>query len=728
MFRLLRSPWPEQLREAEAKLAALSRSLAVIEFGLDGVILDANANFLAVMGYGRDEVVGRHHSIFVEPSYAANPAYRAFWDELRAGTYKVAEYKRLAKDGREVWIQASYNPILGPDGHPTKVVKFASDVTPAKLANANYEGQIDAIRKSQAVVEFDLDGTVLAANENFLQVMGYRAEEVVGRHHRQFMPAGEADSEAYRAFWAGLKRGEYIAGEFKRLAKGGREVWIQASYNPILDVNGRPCKVVKFASDVTETKLLSADHAGQVEAIRRSQAVIAFAMDGTVLDANENFLAVMGYDADEVIGRHHSLFVEPAYAKSRDYAEFWASLRRGEYSSAQYRRLAKDGRSVWIQASYNPIFDLNGEPFKVIKFATDITEEVARRERMNQLSLVADSTDNSVIITDAERRIEYVNSGFERLTGYVATEVIGRSPGKVLQGEHTDRETVKRIRDKLNRGEAFYEEILNYSRAGEPYWISLAINPIRDRNGRIERFVSIQANITETKLRALEYTLKLDTIGQSNALAEWDTNGRLTLANDALRGWGGATTGEAAWLDRLLASDERAKLVAGDSLRREIAWPGEAAEPIALDAVFSAVRDLQGRVSRILMCASDISDRRRAIDQTTAAMDEVRRSGDRIATIVSNIDTIAFQTNILALNASVEASRAGEAGRGFSVVAGEVRSLAQQSASAAKDIRALVMESRERIAALSMSLSRLSGGAASAERGAAAAPDRRRVG
>jgi methyl-accepting chemotaxis protein len=374
------------------RLAALDRSQAVIEFSLDGTILGANRNFLDAMGYDLHEIKGRHHRLFVEPAFAQSPAYREFWAKLGRGDYDAGEYKRLAKGGREVWIQASYNPLKDGSGRPFKIIKYATDITRQKLVNADHQGQIEAIGKSQAVIHFGLDGTILDANQNFLDAMGYALDEIKGRHHRMFVEPAQADSEEYRQFWARLGRGEYDASEYKRLAKGGREVWIQASYNPIFDMNGRPFKVVKFATDITARKLADADVQGQIAAIGKSQAVIHFALDGTILDANKNFLAATGYRLEEIKGRHHSLFVDPAHAASADYRKFWDRLRAGTFDSGEYKRIAKGGREFWIQASYNPILDMNGKPFKVVKFATDITRSM--EARLAVAGLVAQSTNN----------------------------------------------------------------------------------------------------------------------------------------------------------------------------------------------------------------------------------------------------------------------------------------------------------------------------------------------
>jgi methyl-accepting chemotaxis protein len=239
-------------RELHAKLDALSKSQAVIEFNLDGTIVTANENFLKALGYTLAEIQGKHHSMFVEPAYKESAEYRAFWEKLGKGQFQAAEYKRIAKGGRPIWIQASYNPLIGRGGMPYKVVKFATDITAEKMRSADYEGQIKAIHKSQAVIEFNLDGTIIVANENFTATVGYSLAEIQGKHHSMFMPQAMRDSAEYRSFWDRLRDGQYQAGEFERAGKGGRVIFLQASYNPIVDANGKLYKVVKFASDITE--------------------------------------------------------------------------------------------------------------------------------------------------------------------------------------------------------------------------------------------------------------------------------------------------------------------------------------------------------------------------------------------------------------------------------------------------------------------------------------------
>jgi methyl-accepting chemotaxis protein len=312
-------------------------------------------------------------------------------------------------------------------------------------------GKFAAISRAQAVIEFNMDGTIVAANENFLRATGYTLAEIQGKHHSMFVVPEERDSAAYREFWARLNRGEFQAAEYKRLGKGNKEIWILATYNPILNEAGKPFKVVKFATDVTEQKLKAADNDGQIAAIGKSQAVIEFNMDGTIRAANRNFLDAMGYTLGEVQGKHHSLFVEPNERNAPAYREFWDKLNRGQYQAGEYKRIAKGGREIWIQASYNPILDLNGKPFKVVKYATDVTmQAVMRKKAENAKGLIeqvaagseemsasireisetmSKSRANAGRIDAADQQAQKLNDAAQAMGGIV--ELIGNITGQI---------------------------------------------------------------------------------------------------------------------------------------------------------------------------------------------------------------------------------------------------------------------------------------------------------
>ena len=260
-------------KQASVLLRAIDRSLAWIEFTPDGEIINANDLYLKCMGYKIDEIRGKQHRIFVDSDYAASNEYSQFWAALRRGEYKTAEYMRMGKGGREVWLQATYTPVLNAEGETQKVIKLATDVTEQRRARANDTAKIEAVERSMAVIEFDLDGTILRANNEFLDLMGYECSEIAGKHHRIFVSAEVAGSAEYRQFWLDLAHGKFHSGRFERLSKTGEPVWLQATYSPILDGRGRPVKVVKFAYDITAQIRQSAELDAALRAARESERV-----------------------------------------------------------------------------------------------------------------------------------------------------------------------------------------------------------------------------------------------------------------------------------------------------------------------------------------------------------------------------------------------------------------------------------------------------------------------
>ena len=251
------------------------------------------------------------------------------------------------------------------------------------------EALVAAIQLSQGVIEFNLDGTIISANQNFLDLMGYSLADIEGKHHKIFCSETYANSQEYKAFWERLNQGEFDTGEYIRFGKDGEAVYIRASYNPIIDENGQPYKVIKIASDVTTLKLENAEAQSKVAAIDLSQGTIEFAMDGTIITANESFLSTLGYSLDDIQGKHHSMFCDDAYAASEEYTKFWETLRSGTYHRGEFNRIGKNGRRLCIRATYNPIFNLKNEPVKVLKIAEDISKQRRMEaERDKQQALI----------------------------------------------------------------------------------------------------------------------------------------------------------------------------------------------------------------------------------------------------------------------------------------------------------------------------------------------------
>ncbi|PPC82331.1 MAG: chemotaxis protein, partial [Methylotenera sp.] len=354
---------------------ALNKSFGVLECDIKGTIVDCNQLFLDQIGYKKNELLGKNVSLLIPSEVANSPEYKAMWVSLSQGDMQVRQIKRIAKSGEELWFQSNYVPIRDEDGSVNKVISYSVCITAEKKRNAEYEGQINAINRTQAVIEFDLSGTILKVNQNFCDTVGYAADEILGKHHSMFVAQDERVSQAYQDFWHNLSLGKPDANVIKRLGKNGKEIWLQASYNPILDANGKVSKVVKYATDITTKKLEDADNQGQIESINRALGVIEFSLDGTINRVNHIFSELTGYSESEILGHHHSMFVDEAYKNGNEYKQLWNHLKAGKFESGVFKRYGKGGKQIWLQATYNPILDADGKPFKVVKFAIDVTEQ-----------------------------------------------------------------------------------------------------------------------------------------------------------------------------------------------------------------------------------------------------------------------------------------------------------------------------------------------------------------
>ena len=397
-----------------ATLAAIGTP--VMNLDANGVVIALNPAMTDLLrqaadgpaGFRADDVVGRHVDGFCRDvdgqSLAARPGH---------GASTV-----VALGGRRYDVVAV--PVRGGRARLGHALAWA-DATP-RLEREDQARRLAAVEASQAVVEFLPDGTVLSANAAFLDLMGYTIDEVRGRHHGMFLEPAYRTSRDYAAFWDRLRAGRAEVAEFKRVTKGGKAVWIKGSYNPIRDGSGTVAKVVKYATDVTAEAVEAAALKGQVEAIRKSQAVISFDLDGRVLEANANFLNAVGYTAAEVVGQHHGMFVDPEYRAGAEYARFWEALRRGDYQAGQFRRIGKGGRDVWIEASYNPVLDADGRPVQVTKFAIDVTAQVEQRERVRRLEEEA-ARERAEAEARHKGELAQLADAFERTVGAVLSSV-----------------------------------------------------------------------------------------------------------------------------------------------------------------------------------------------------------------------------------------------------------------------------------------------------------------
>jgi methyl-accepting chemotaxis protein len=396
-----------QINELSVRVDIMNMTSIVSESDLKGDILTVNEKFVEISKYSKEELIGAPHSTTRHPDMPKE-VFKELWSTIGRGRTFRGIIKNQAKDGSPYYVDAVIAPVMGTNGKPIKYIGVRYDITAAEIERQNAKGILAAIDLSFAYMEMDPKGNVLDANANFLTTWGYRKDEIVGKHHRIFVEANTTNSPAYAQFWHELNAGRSQSGVFKRLTKDGKELWIQAVYAPVKDEMGRVIKIVSISIDVTAEKVRNADFEGQLLAIDKSQATIEFSMDGTILGANSNFLNTLGYSLDEIKGRHHSMFVEESQRHSSDYKEFWAQLNRGEYQSGEFKRIGRGGKVVWIQASYNPILDPNGQPYKIVKYASDITAQVNTREGLKKL--LSTVSDNATALAGASEELSSVST------------------------------------------------------------------------------------------------------------------------------------------------------------------------------------------------------------------------------------------------------------------------------------------------------------------------------
>ena len=486
---------------------------------------------------------------------------------------------------------------------------FGGDEAWAKSADEK-EAILASFDASLAHIEFRPDGTILWANDNFLAAMGYRLEEIQGQHHKMFVEPDYEASAEYRAFWETMRRGDYHSGEFKRLARGGREIWIQAFYFPLCDRSGRVTKVVKYASDITAEAMQQADHRSQVEAIQRSQAVVAFSLDGTITEANAHFLDAMGYRVEDIQGKSHDILLEPAAVNSTENESFWEKLRAGDYQAGEFKRIGKNGREVWLQATYNPIHDPSGRICKVVTSAVDITEQVLGRQEAERVGKLVDEKLESILssVSQANERTGSAAAASNQTATMVRTvasaaEEFQSASNQIAQSVQSSKTAVERVMEETATADSSTQQLTSAAES-----MNSIVEVIQDIAGQINL---LALNATIESARAGE-------AGKGFAVVASEVKG---LANQVAKATG-----------QISSEIEHTQCVAGevvDSL-------GRIKE--ALGSVETGVANVAGAVEEQAASSQEVT----ANMQTTAtAVGEINSNLDSIADAVRSANGLA---------------------------------------------------------------------------------------
>jgi methyl-accepting chemotaxis protein len=654
---------------------AINSNYAFIEFDLSGNIINANDIFLSTMEYELDDIKGKHHQMFVDPSYSKSSDYKKFWDELAQGKSQNGEFKRYSRSGQEVWLQAVYSPTKDEMGRITGYIKIASNITQQKeeqdQLNREIEARMASVDKACIVSEVDLKGYITYVNDKHCEVSQYSREELIGAN-QNIVRHPDMPKELFKEMWATIGRGNIFQGLVKNKKKDGTPYYVDGVFTPVLGKNGKPVKYIGIRYDITEQTYEKQAAEAVSSAIDESFASIQFDTLGNIEKANDNFLKTLGYNLNEIVGRHHRMFVDNVESSSTSYINFWEELRNGKSQVGQFKRITKDGREIWIQAAYSPIYDDMKRIKGVIKIATDITEQKTAAQATEEASNEVNRVISAIAKGDLTQRYSIESKGKLKEMGDVLNltvetlndvlSTISNIAASMAQGDLTPRFDIEADGEYKMMGEA-----LNQS-----------LNSLNSLLNNIIQIANLVAASSEELLTKGEQMAKT---------TQEVSSATIQMAEGAAQ--------------QAQQTDESSKLIEG--VLRTANEMGEKAETINSAAQQGQKSATEGLVT-IKKVVENMGEIQNSASVTSNSINVLSQRSEEIASTLSVITDIASQTNLLALNAAIEAARAGEAGRGFAVVAEEIRKLAEGSRKSAIDIEKVVKEVQKDILSASKSI------------------------
>ena len=825
-----------EISDNVALKSTVDLSFARIEFDSRGNILDANYNFVKTLGYNSTkEVIGHHHSMFVDSEYKESSEYRTFWNNLSNGITQKGQFKRITKDGNVIWIQAAYTPVKDNDGNVIKVIKIATDITAqvqmqhdakqtAEEMNAQSEklkaqeeelrqnmeemqatqeevqrsaavmkGVLNAIDSAYAYIEFDTTGNILTANENFLSTMGYSIDEIKGKHHRLFVDIDYAKTNEYSNFWSDLGNGKIKNDQFLRFAKNGDEVWLQAVYSAVFDSSGKVIKVIKIATNITEAKESAAQMQREIDArtasVDANCIVSEVDLKGYITYVNDKHCEVSGYTREELMGANQNIVRHPDMPKEL-FKEMWATIGRGQIFTGLIKNRRKNGLPYYIDGVFTPVLGKNGKPVKYIGILYDITEQTYEKQAAQAMVDAVNSSYASIEF-DVNANILNANDNFLKTLEYSSVEDIrGKHHRMFVDIDHANSVEYARLWEDLAMGKPQKGQFKRLTRTGKEIWIDAAYSPVKDDMGRIVKVVKIASDITMQKSILDEINRVVELAGKEgkldsrlkleNATGDWkdlsdsvnrlmetistpvyavsnvinkmalgdltgsfdlEAKGDIKVMGDSLNT---ATKnlntllGNISQIATLVASSSEELLTKGEQMKSTTQEVASATQQMAegaqqqaqqtdessklIDMALKSSNEMGKKADTISNVAEkalkgateglitikkvveNMSEIQQAAKTTSGSIEILTQRSEEIARTLSVITDIAAQTNLLALNAAIEAARAGDAGRGFAVVAEEIRKLAEDSRKSAIDIERVIREVQKDINVASKSI------------------------